>query len=103
MIGTHHAVEVVAPLDQSSLLRSDLGQAVAELFLHALGVVAEVDWVCEPADPELKATLAGCFVVFAICVPWILFRLVSTRSFKAGLSVVDGKGEGTIPSSRHSG
>ena len=77
MISTYHAVKVVATLDQRSLLRRDFGQTVAELLLHAFGVVTEVNWVGEPADPELEAALASGFVVFAVCVPWVLYLSVT--------------------------
>lgn len=60
-----HTVEVVRALNERGFLWCELGEAVAELLPHAVGVLAEVDWVGEPGDGEFKLAFAG-FNVFRI-------------------------------------
>ena len=64
-----HAVEVVASLDQGDLFGSERGEAVAELFHHAIGVFAEIDGVREPGDGEFDLAVAGFDVEGILRIP----------------------------------
>ena len=64
-----HAVEVVGALDERDFLGSELGQAVAELLAHRVGVLAEVDGVREPRDGELDLAVARLDVQRVLGVP----------------------------------
>lgn len=64
-----HAVEVVGALDERHLLGRELGQPVAELLAHRVGVLAEVDGVREPADGELDLAVARLDVQGVLGIP----------------------------------
>jgi len=60
-----HTVEIVASLDKRFFFGRELGKPVAELLTHGVGVVAEVNRVCEPGDSKFDLSIA-CFDVFWI-------------------------------------
>lgn len=66
-----HAVEVVRSLYQGDLLGRELGETIAELLAHRVGVFAVVDGVGEPGDGEFKLAFGGLDILWVFWVPWI--------------------------------
>jgi hypothetical protein len=96
-----HAVEVITSFDKRFFFRRELGKAIAELFAHGGGVVAEVNGICEPGDGKFDFSIA-CFDVFwviripRICsiaslkldFPFILRRAVHTIQSNSNLTAI---------------
>ena len=64
-----HAVEIVAAVDEGDIFRGPGGQAVPQLFDHAVWVLAVIDGVSEPGDSELNFAIAGFDVRRVLGVP----------------------------------
>jgi hypothetical protein len=56
-------------VDEGDVLRGPGGQAVAQLFDHAVWVLAVIDGVSEPGDGELDLAIAGLDVRGVLGIP----------------------------------
>lgn len=65
-----HTIEVIAAFDKSRIFWSELWKSVPELLPHRIWVFAKVDWVSEPADGELKLSVACLDILRVIWIPW---------------------------------
>lgn len=64
-----HTVEVVAAVDEGDIFGGPGGQAVTQLFDHAVWVLAVIDGVSEPGNSELDLAIAGLNICGVFGIP----------------------------------